>query len=231
MVVRLGASVAATCLEAVTSQAVGAAAQSIAILLLLVFVSLQGSVAIELNRKLARLRRQLLAERPPSNANLEKLGKDLPPLEGVSLGEMRPVAWSDCLPESMGMLLVLDPIDESSWFVAEEIADRQLNRLRMPLVILVAAVPIDAQRFLQRTALIHDPRVVLVGPRSPMLKRLGIDWRPAVLFIREGALRAAAQFHDVKHLEAWAYIESSRLGGGRPCDQHDADPVAETLKV
>lgn len=205
MVVRLEMVVSTAGVEKLVSQAAVTVIQNITVLLVLVMVAFQGTVIIDLQRKLSVLRRQVLADRLPVNAALTEVpGKELPALDGISAHELRSASWSDYLPRTTGLVIVLDPIEESCWFIAEKLADAGPSLLEIPWVVLLTASPVDGERFLRKTGLEASRRVVLVGPRSSTLNVLGVRWRPAALAIRNGAVEAAAQVHDAKHLNRWA---------------------------
>ena len=199
----------------------------VALLVVVLTVALQGTVILDLQRKLSHLRRQVLADRAPVWARGDIVGMELPPLDGVSAVRLTPARWSDFLPDLSGLVLVLDPVEQSCWFVAEELASEGA-RAQLAQMVLVAAAPRDGERFLRRTGLDGDSRVVLTGARNATLRHMGVSWRPAVLVVHRGVVAAAAQFHDAKHL---AYLQETTKIGGEAIQPNGSSEAAHRVST
>ncbi len=177
----------------------------------LVLVALQGSAIVEQHRRIAMIRRQVLVLQGPLPATTDTIGKALPPLDGVAADRLVPVDWREYLPDLSGLVVVLDPIDESSWFIAEGLRDAEVQVTDDRYVVLLAGTALAAERFIRATRL-PTVALVLVGPRSTALQHLAVRWRPAVLKIQSCKVVAAAQFHDAKQLRNFG-LHRAQSGG------------------
>jgi hypothetical protein len=202
-------------MEEVMSHAVVTAIQGITILLVLGMVAFQGTVIVDQQRKLSVLRRQVLADRPPVLAESDLIGRSLPPLDGICADDLQPATWSKFLPNATGLVIVLDPIEESCWLIAEKLADTAFGSISSPYVVLMAASALDAERFLRKTGLDGRAGIVMVGPGNSTLRAMRVRWRPAAIVVLRGVVVAAAQFHDAKHLDGWARA-ALETGGKAP---------------